>query len=253
MSRYNEWGVNMYKLDENSSIPLHHQLYRIILKDLNEGKYRPYEYLMSEKEMQETYGVSRITIRRSIGDLVNDGYLERKHGVGTYVLPPKEVSDVNHLVSFSKGVTDRGDMPGSVILKQEVTSANAKVASKLEINLGDPIISVKRLRLINGIVIGYQKSYLSMQGKLNGVLPKFTNMTSIYSFLSSKGIELKSAEETIEARMPNDDIKNILHIEDEPILCRSAISFDTDGLPVEYSENFYIASRYKYSIKVGER
>ena len=79
-----------FKLDKESKVPIHQQLYCYIKECIENGTYKENETIPSEKEMQEMFEVSRITVRRAISDLEHDGYLTKRRGMGTVVTPPKE-------------------------------------------------------------------------------------------------------------------------------------------------------------------
>jgi len=236
-------------LDKESGIPIHHQIYCHIKDQIISGELKAYSVLPSENAMQELYGVSRITVRRAVGDLAHDGYLRKSHGKGTIVLPQKETSNVNHLVSFSEGAKMQGDIPSAVVLRQQIVRANVKVAESLQVDLDEEVLFLKRLRLLNGVLVGIQNAYITGRKELLSHIPAFDEKTSLYDILSTCGIELDSADEVIEAMLPSPELRRELFMEDhEPVLLREAISYDADGTPIEYSENFYIASRYKYCI-----
>ena len=238
-------------LDKESSVPMHHQLYSLIKDQIQSGVLAPYEVLPSENEMQRIFGISRITVRRAISDLAHDGFLRKHHGKGTVVLPPKEVSNVNHLVSFSSGAKAQGATPGSVILRQQVVMANVKVAASLQVELEEKVLFLKRLRLLNGVLIAVQNSYITGRKGFLEKIPTFNESTSLYQVLEEAGIVLDSADEVIEAIIPSQDLRRELYLEEnEPVLSRQAVSYDRDGTPIEYSENFYIASRYQYCIHI---
>lgn len=238
-------------LDKDSSIPIHHQLYCQIKDQILDGALAPYEILPSEVEMQTLFGISRITVRRAVSDLAHDGFLQKHHGKGTVVLPPKATSNVSHLVSFSRGAKGQGDTPGSVILRQQIVQANVKVASSLSVELNEHVTFLKRLRLLNGVLVAVQDAYITGRKGLLEKLPAFSERTSLYTVLEESGIVLTSADEVIEAIIPSQELRRELYLEEnEPVLSRQAISYDEDGTPIEYSENFYIASRYKYCIHI---
>ena len=243
--------LNVNELSKDSGVPMHHQLYCHIKDQIVKGILTPYEVLPSEKEMQEQFNISRITVRRAVSDLAHDGFLRKHHGKGTVVLPIKEASNVNHLVSFSSGAKERGNRPGSVILRQQIVHANVKVANSLNVELDEKVTFLKRLRLLNGVLVSVQNSYITGRKGLLEKVPTFNENTSLYAVLEEAGIVLDSADEVVEAIIPSQELRRELYMEEnEPVLSRQAISYDIDGTPIEYSENYYIASRYKYCIHI---
>ncbi len=239
------------ELNKDSKIPIHQQLYSCIKEKIESGSYKENDIIPSEKEMQEIYGVSRITIRRAISDLEHDGYLIKRKGKGTRVCPRKKVRDMSVFNSFSGDAKGKDDKPGSIILKCEEAEASVKVAEKLGLDPGERVYFLKRLRLLNGRLIALNETYVS--GRLGFALERsdFDSTTSLYEYLEQHGIELGSADETLEAKMASVEIRNELFLkESQPLVYKERVTYDIQGRPVEFSENSYIADTYKYSIHI---
>src|SRR5689334_16765945 len=103
----------------------------------------------SERQLTQELGVSRLTIRAALDDLVRDGYLDRRHGSGTYVTEPKIAQPLT-LTSFSEDMRRRGMVPGSRTLELTVVSAGARLARRLHVSPEERIVRVQRLRLADG-------------------------------------------------------------------------------------------------------
>src|SRR5436309_7460100 len=100
----------------------------------------------SERQLTQELGVSRLTIRAALDELVRDGHLDRRHGSGTYVTEPKIAQPLT-LTSFSDDMRRRGMTPGSRTLELTTTVAGARLAHRLEVSPETRLIRVKRLRL----------------------------------------------------------------------------------------------------------
>src|SRR5437588_4416719 len=100
----------------------------------------------SERRLATELGVSRLTLRAALDELVRDGYLERRHGSGTYVTEPKIAQPLT-LTSFSDDMRRRGMTPGSQTLELTTTVAGARLAHRLEVSPESRLVRVKRLRL----------------------------------------------------------------------------------------------------------
>lgn len=81
-------GVSAAGIDRGVPIPYYYQLEKLILADIASGRYQPGAAILSERQLCETYGVSRTTVRQAIGRLVADGVLYHRKGKGTFVVPP---------------------------------------------------------------------------------------------------------------------------------------------------------------------
>ncbi|MDI9518973.1 MAG: GntR family transcriptional regulator [Bacillota bacterium] len=240
-------------IDKNSKDPLHHQLYKIIRQKILDQEYKEGEIIPSELEMQKKYGISRITVRRTISDLEHDGLVRKIKGKGTIVEPFKSNRDLQIFQSFSGNALKKGERPGSVILENTKKEAPTKVVELLGIQPGDDIYYLKRLRLLNGRIIALNITFIRSDLGFDIEHNDFNEKTSLYDYLEKQGVKLGSANESMESRMPATDVKMDLFLEDNiPIFYKERVTFNTEGLPVEYSETSYIGNKYKYHIHLSK-
>ena len=154
--------------------------------------------------------------------------------------------------SFTGDALSRGDKPSSIILQLTKQSAGVLVAEKLSIEPTNDIYFLSRLRLLNGRIVAIHKSYI--RSDLGFVIKDkdFTSDTSLYAFLEEKGIELGSADETVEARLANTEVKRYLFIDDvaRAVIYKERTTYDRLMKPVEFSENVYLGDQYKYSVHI---
>lgn len=228
-------------------------LYMVIYKDL-QAKIANQTYkvgctLPSELELQKQYKVSRITIRRALSDLEHDGIISRTRGKGTIVLAPKKYTDLYLLTGFNEDARKHGDVPSSIILNCEEQPASVAVAEALNIEPGEMTYFLRRLRLINGKISGIFETNISERFNFTIDVTDLDSSMSLYDFYESNGVEVCDATETIEAIMPNSQLKNELFLtKEEPIFFRKRITYDQNHKPIELSNNFYKANGYKYIV-----
>src|SRR6266478_8423516 len=103
----------------------------------------------SERQLTGDLGVSRLTVRAALDDLVRDGYLERRHGSGTYVTEPKIAQPLT-LTSFSEDMRRRGMTAGSKTIELRETHAGAAVGRALNVSPDSRVVLIRRLRLADG-------------------------------------------------------------------------------------------------------
>ena len=93
----------MYSLDfTKGAQPLYFQIKQIFKEKMESGQYKIGEVLPSERELQKIFKVSRITVRQALNELVSEGYLSRKRGKGTFVIPHKIEEELSVIKSFPK-------------------------------------------------------------------------------------------------------------------------------------------------------
>jgi GntR family transcriptional regulator len=210
-----------------------------IKKKITDGKYMPGDQLSLEKEMCEEYGVSRITIKRAVDELVNLGLVVKRRGSGTFVKSIEDEEDIRELsmarqfAGFAE--TNRGHEIGTVVIKFDIDHPSKEVAAKLQITTEDFVYDIIRARSADdqAIVIEYTK----MPIQLIAGLKKEHIESSIYSYIQDKlHLKIQSAHRTIRAVMPTSLEKKYLKIDKElPLLEIEQVAFLDDGSPFEYS------------------
>lgn len=240
-----------FSLDRDSKAPIHQQLYRFIKECIDDGTFKEREAIPSEKDMQELFDVSRITVRRAISDLEHDGYLRKIRGKGTFVERIKKEKPLSSFTSFSGDAKVKGDKPGSIILACRKMEASVKVADRLQIEPGESITYLKRLRLLNGKIIALHESHISSRIGIEICEDDFDTTTSLYEYLEENGISLGSADETLEVKMASFELRRDLFLEEtQPLVYKERVTYDSEGHPVEFSQNSYIAETYKYYVHI---
>ena len=112
-----------------------------LIEQLGVGRAIP-----SERQLSSDLGVSRLTVRAALDDLVRDGYLVRRRGSGTFVREPKIAQELT-MTSFSEDMERRGMRPGSKTLSLETTTAGAYLGRALHVSPSERIVVAKRLRM----------------------------------------------------------------------------------------------------------
>lgn len=247
-------ATTTHEIDKQLDMPMYHQLYLILKDQIRSGLYEEGSLIPSEAKLQSRYGVSRITVRRAIAELENDGYVQRKKGKGSIVTKREKYRDIFAFKSFSDDTRDKGETPGSIILELRNVTANNQVARALDIKAGEEVIFVKRLRLMNGRVVAMHDTFVSGRYGFKIESEPGDSTLSLYEVYEKHGIELSHAEETIEVMMPSPDIQQHLFISShEPVFYRERITYDIDGKPVEFSQNHYRGDRFKYAVRMEKQ
>src|SRR5215203_7222063 len=200
-----------------------HAQVRGILEKLIDGELSPGDAIPSERALVERLGVSRVTVRQAISDLVDSGTLERVHGKGTYVTGP-QVDSRLHLTSFSREMRDRGLSPASVVLSATEEPANEGVAQALRLRPGRPVICVKRLRTAEGAPMAYEVGYYP-SALFPGLLQR--ELGSLYDvFASAYGVVATSGEQTVRAESADAHQAQILGIAKRaPLLVQERVTY----------------------------
>lgn len=241
--------MRQVNIDKNSKLPLHVQIYEDIREKIESKTLHAGDKLPSENELQNLYDVSRITVRRAIQDLENEGFVKKSQGKGTIVCNPKQKYDLKRLSSFSEDVKEHGEISSSIIRDFKIIKADHKTAYSLDILEGDEVYYLERSRLSGNTVVGLHKAYIKKSSEFSLDRAEFDETTSLYETLKDKGIHLKQAHEILEAQMPDKEIKKSLGIkENVPIFFKERITFDTSGVPIEFVKMYYRSDVYQYKV-----
>lgn len=233
-------------ISNNNVVPLYIQIAENLKDNIRIGKWKEGEKIPSEKELCEIYNVSRITVRNAIEELVKENYLYRERGRGTFVKPAEDNPDA---YTVAKGFTDEmkelGKKATTLKAEIEVSRANNRIARILNINEGDKIIILRRIRGDSKKAVGYFVTYFKYDEQYS--LNSKDYYGSFYAYLNSLGIKVNKVKEVIEAILPDTEVQKALNISpNEPILKRTKIATCIEKDYYEYTECYYIGSSYKY-------
>jgi GntR family transcriptional regulator len=148
-----------FRPDAGDSTPLYLQFARHLGEAIRAGRYRPDEALPPERLLSESLGLSRVTTRKAIDQLVTQGLVVRRQGSGNYIAPHLE-QPLSRLTSFSEELHRRGYEPGSRWLSRALTAASRDEQRILGLATGARVARLKRLRLANDVVMAYEESIL---------------------------------------------------------------------------------------------
>ncbi|MBJ8029797.1 phosphonate metabolism transcriptional regulator PhnF [Bacillus cereus group sp. N21] len=238
-------------IDKYSPFPIYYQIQEWVKQLIEDGEWTPGDKIPSENELCDKFEVSRMTIRQAINNLVEQGYLYRKRGIGTFVQLPKVEQKLQGMTGFTEDMLSRGMKPSSQLLSFRLVSATAKIADRLRIQEGESVYEVRRIRLADDEPIAFETTYLSP------TLVKDINeeilQQSLYEHLEKKlGFKLVRATQAIEASIATDDEAEHLYIPKKaPVLVMRQWSYAEGELPLEYVKCIYRGDRYKFITSIS--
>ncbi|MDN7242892.1 GntR family transcriptional regulator [Planococcus sp. N028] len=239
------------KIDKEGVVPIYYQLKTMIKEQVEGGRWKPDDMIPSERELSEKYKISRATVRQAINELVQEGILYRKRGMGTYVAKPKINQGLTKLTSFTSDMQRRGHKPGSKVLHMKVVPPSKKAAEALMLDAEDEVVELFRLRLADDEPMAIEKTFLPLE-KVSPLLNDSLENKSLYAELKEKcNLDLVQATQTIEISYPDQTEAQFLGIrENEPVLLIERTTFLENSIPIEYVCSLYRADRYKFTIEM---
>ncbi len=242
------------EVQRDSSVPIYSQVERIVMDMIGSGKLSPGQRAPSEREIAETLGISRMTARAAMSNLVADGYLYSVPGKGTFVSNPKMRQDLMELTSFSEDMRNRGLKPGARLLEIGVTDrASENIYQRLELPREEDLIRIHRLRTADEEPMCLETSYLP-QNYVPWLLEEDLESGSLYRALESHGIELVRAEEHLEATVVWEAESELLTVPaGYPALLIERTTYTEGGRPIEYVKSLYRGDRYRFTAMLFKR
>lgn len=134
-------------IDRTNPIPMYLQVKNELEQMIKSGELKSGDRIFSESELCDMYSISRITAKKSLDDLVTDGYVYRIQGRGSFVKGPKIDHRLTNFYSFTEEVKARGMTPSSVILNAEIITPDDEVKENLNLGADEKVYYIRRLRL----------------------------------------------------------------------------------------------------------
>ena len=150
----------MDTLNEISGIPLYIQIRERVLEQIKNNEIRMGDKLPAEEEIARESGVSRLTVRRAMDDLVADGLLQRIRGKGTFVVSRRMTRHYSRLTSFYEEAAEQGLKPSSRLLSFAIVSAPPEIAGRLDTASSAQVYAIKRLRILDSHPIAVHQLYI---------------------------------------------------------------------------------------------
>ncbi len=244
-------SIQKAKIDRNSPLPLYYQLKQILLRRILDENATPGQCIPSEKELEEEYHLSRITVRRALSDLASEGYVTREPGRGTFVRPTKLKESSQTLGGFIDDLKSQGLDVKSRIVKCGWQPIPPIVAEKLG-SVPDEVFYIKRLLLADGEPIALARAYLKVGREVTLTSDELNASPSVYVLLEHKyGIVLRRASKSLEATLIAEADATLLRVRPSvPILRSELIVYDEKDQPAAYVNCVYRGDRYKYYFTV---
>ncbi|MFD5079368.1 GntR family transcriptional regulator [Streptomyces sp. NPDC058371] len=237
----------------SGSDPLWRQAADVIRADIERRGLTEGDKLPSERDLCARLEISRVTLRKALGYLVDQGMLTATHGRGWFVATAPAASTAsprdwpNDLESFTATARRKRMTPASLVLRQIRRPATLDEADRLDVPAGTELFALDRVRLLNDVRIAVDRT-LVVAELLAGLDEDEVDFTSasLFEELRRRGVEMDRSEATIEARTADGELAGHLEIgPGSPVLVLDQTIHDKDRRPVLLSVVEYSGERYR--------
>ena len=228
--------------------PAYRRIQSAIRKRIESGQLKTGDLVDSERELAKIHQVSLMTARHALADLAKDGIVERRHGAGTFVAPPK--IHFNKLMSYTEQMASRGLSARSRIVSQGVINEEAEIAARLSLPATSALVRVERVRQAADEPFALETCYLSAE-EFPGLANAPLERGSLFSTLENEyGVELAYADEEIDATAADSRTMELLAVpRGSPILRIRQLIFSTKGKATIYVLGLYRSGRHSLTIR----
>lgn len=229
--------------------PLYDQLVDL-LSDKIQNEMHPGDALPSERDLAETYGLSRTTVRLAMSELEELGLVTRKHGRGTFVSSvSRDTTDLMGTYSFTDQMRSLGRVPHTEVIDFEVREASKFVAQNMDLRLGEAVFRMRRLRTADGVPMMLERTYMPVK-VFDGLTQRMVESKSLYEIVEQDfRMKIKTAEEAFGARAARPDEARLLKIdEDAPVLHLVRTTYNSKNVVIEYTRSVARADMFEYKI-----
>ena len=231
-----------------SAIPAYQRIQTAIRKRIDAGQLRPGDAVSSERDLAKMHQVSLMTARHALASLEQEGLVERRRGIGTFVATPK--IHFNKLMSYTEQMAARSLNAGSKILSLKIVDNEPEVAARLSLSSTDPIVKLERLRHAADEPFALETCYLSAKdfpGLINAPLGRESLFATIER---NYNVKLGYADEEVDATAADPQIADILAVpRRDPLLRIRQLIYSTTGKALIYALCIYRSDRHNLVIR----
>jgi len=242
------------KLIRGPGVTVHGQIEDWLADAIAAGQLKPGDQLPTEQDLSAWLGVSRMTLRHALAELAQRGLVTRTVGRsgGTFVAEPKLVQDLTVLAGFSEQLRRHGLVAGAHVLAANEIPASPAASTALEIEVGEPVYEVRRLRLADGQPILIEHSLFParhcpglLESRLDG---------SLYELLEQKyGQRPHRAKESLEPVTAGVREAEALGVaEGAPLMLVERTAYAKSGTPLEFAHDLFRGDRTKVVLWTSE-
>lgn len=236
----------------STTVPLYIQIAEGLFDRIESGELSPGDRLPSERELSQTLGVNRMTLRRAFQLLESQGLLIRRQGDGTYIAESKIERQAGRLVPFTQNMQRRGYLPSAKVISFEKRPVQASVGKELGLPVSAPVYYVRRLRLINHEPVMLERFTVPAQ-RFAGLERFDLSHRSVYEvFEKEYGVVVVRARQSLEPVVGTEFEAELLDIKPgDPLMLERRLAFDQEGQPVEHGQDLYRGDRFRFVTEIA--
>ena len=235
--------------DISQHLPKYYQVYEFLLKQIKSKKFEEFDRFYSDTELVEKFDVSRGTIREAIKLLINEGYLIREQGRGTFVTQPKTIEqDSRQLMGFTELMENNNMEPSAKVVEKEIVDAPISLINLMEVDKDEKFVRLVRVRFGNQVPLIIERSYF-IYSHFKPIYDMDLESNSIFELLYKyTNTRLGEARQRITAISASESEVELLDVKsDSALLLMKRLIKTNEDKYFQYSEDIYRSDRINFT------
>jgi GntR family transcriptional regulator len=232
-------------------LPLYFQLKQLLLERIHAGDWTPGALVPGERDLEEQYQVSRTVVRQALSALVNEGYLERHRGRGTFIAQRKTTLHPSRRMDMNEYMEQQGVLLGWSLVAYSQVAPPLIVQEALQLVTDHPVWRLQRLSMNGNEILGYHTAYIAHSAVPYVDQTHFEQGESLAYLFSYPNLNAARTTRLIAATLAdNEDLEHLPVERLSPILHMERLSAQEDGTPIEFLMARFRGDRFKFRMTI---
>lgn len=227
--------------------PQYIKIKEYIIQNIKEGKYKENEQIESEHTLCELFGVTRMTVRQALTDLINDNIIYSVPKVGSFVCKKSRFKSFDGLNSVTEDCAKKNEVCTSKVIINELAEANDLLRKEMALNQDEKVWHIKRVRLVNGEPLAFEECFCNYT--ITNAIPDEAVTTSLFHhFENVLNLHISFSDQQIDAVLAGEELGKYLQVDPmTPLLRVLSITCLHSGQCIEYGYTYYRVDKYTFN------
>lgn len=218
-----------------------------IIQNIEEGIYQENEQIESEHALCERFGVTRMTVRQALSELVNENIIYSLPKIGSFVCRKSKFKNFDGLNSFSEDSARKKGLASSKVILNQLEYPSETIRKEMQLQSDNQVWHVKRVRMSDGETVAFEDDFCNYQ--LTGDLNDEIVSKSLFAYFEDElGYNIAFSDQEIDACLAGEELGNYLGIApDAPLLRVLSITRLNNGKCIEYGYTYYRVDKYTFN------
>jgi GntR family transcriptional regulator len=235
----------------NRRLPRYHRIAEALRGRIRQGEWAPGAPLPNQRRLAREFGVTLMTLRQALELLERDDLITRRHGLGTFVTAPSIDYEITKLRRFATDLSAQGESVSTRLLGVRPATADHHTSAALGLGPRARVVVLERLRLVDGLPVSLQRSFLPARLGQELLSADFAETTLSQVLEFKLGIIVVRAREVVSAvRLGRREARELGCPPGAPGFESERVSFETGGQPVVFDRAFIPGDRFRITREV---